>query len=631
MRIIVLIIALALTGLSIGQNFSEETLRAQLDSVSMNHPGLNNKLQLNVNSLQLSELVNSVALENNLNISIDPGLNQQISYNFYDAQVKDMLVFIYLNFPVEIDFVGSIISVRKRKKKSPSKPLPKLLDVKYNPSNKFLSLNLKNDTLWRVAEELTKATNENYVVDPLIRKNVVNAYFMNRPSEQVLEMFAQANGLEVIKETDFFRIKSKPEDKENPQNIGRGKKKGSKYQPSNANGDFTLVKNNVGALDIFAQNVQLADLIQAAAQESGVNYIVFSALKGTANLDVKDIRFEELVEKVFKGTTYSMKVDNDVYLIGENKQDGLRITEMVRLENRTIESVKAAIPNELTTGIEVLEFIELNGLILTGGKDKVDQLKRFIASIDLVVPMVQIDVMILFSSKSAGINTGIAAGVKDEPTPTQGTLLPGVDLSLGAQSINSILQAINGFGVVNLGQVASNFYVSLSAMEENGIVDIESTPKISTLNGHEATISIGQTTHYQQTQINVTTSIQNQGVYQSDTWKPIDANLNVTIKPFVSSDEHVTLTVSVEQNDFSGQSGTTAPPDLTTRSFKSMIRVKNGEMILLGGLEEKEKKDIGSGIPILSRIPILKWFFSSKTKSKEKSKLHILIRPVVTY
>ena len=62
-----------------------------------------------------------------------------------------------------------------------------------------------------------------------------------------------------------------------------------------------------------------------------------------------------------------------------------------------------------------------------------------------------------------------------------------------------------------------------------------------------------------------------------------------------------------------------------------MIRVKNGEMILLGGLEKKRKSDSGSGVPILSRIPILKWFFSSRKKDKSKSKLHILIRPIVTY
>jgi len=631
MKLIVFIIGLLISMTLSAQKFSEETLRTELDSISLKHPGLNNKLQLNVNSLQLSELINSVALENNLNISIDPNLNQQISYNFYDAQVKDMLVFIYLNFDVEFDFVGSIISIRKRKPGAPIKQLPKRVDINYNPSNKFLSLNLKNDTLWRVAEELTKKTGENYVVNPAIREKVVNAYFMNRPSEQVLEMFAQSNELEVLKEEDFYTFNLKKEDlqtnKPNIKNNGRG----SKYQLNANNGDFVLTKNPVGTLDIFAQNVPMSDLIQAAAQESSVNYIVYSDIKGSVNLDVKDIRFEELIQKVFQGTSFSMREENGVYLIGENKQDGLRITEMIRLENRTIESVKTAIPKELIADIEVLEFVELNGLILTGGKNKVEQLKRFISSVDVVVPMVQIDVMILFTSKSSGINTGISAGIKDQPTETSGTILPGVDLSLGAQSINSILQTINGFGIVNLGQVASNFYLSLSAMEENGIIDIESTPKISTLNGHEANISIGERTHYQQTQINVTTSVQNQGVYQSDTWTPIEANLSVKIKPFVSADEHVTLTIAVEQDDFSGQIGTTAPPDMTTRSFESMIRVKNGEMILLGGLEEKKKVDTGSGIPILSRIPILKWFFSSKSKVKEKSKLHILIRPVVTY
>jgi len=134
------------------QKFSEETLRTRLDTLAKNHPGLNNKVQLNVSSLPLSELVNSIAFENNLNISIDPNINQLISYNFFDAQVKDVLVFLYLNFEVEYDFVGSIISVEKRLKKA--EPIvvetPNAIDVKYNKSNKFLSLNLRTDTLWQV-------------------------------------------------------------------------------------------------------------------------------------------------------------------------------------------------------------------------------------------------------------------------------------------------------------------------------------------------------------------------------------------------------------------------------------------------------------------------------------------------
>jgi type IV pilus assembly protein PilQ len=99
----------------------------------------------------------------------------------------------------------------------------------------------------------------------------------------------------------------------------------------------------------------------------------------------------------------------------------------------------------------------------------------------------------------------------------------------------------------------------------------------------------------------------------------------------VSADEYVTLTISVEQDDFSGKVDPSSPPNISTQTLESLVRVKNGEVILLGGLERKKNNDSGSGVPWISRIPIIKWFFSSRLKEKEKSKLHILIRPTVTY
>lgn len=631
-EIFILFFSLFLAPLSFAQRFSEESLRNKLDSLAAHHSGLNNQLQLNVSSLQLSELVNSVALENNLNISIDPSLEQRISYNFYDAQVKDMLVFIYLNFEVEYEFIGSIISITTRKEKAAPPKQRSKPDVKYNPANKFLSMDLKNDTLWMVTEEITRITGHNFVLDPSIRDKVVNAYFLNRPYGEVLKMFAESNELVLNEEVNYFSLrKGAPAVVENPVGPNGKPTKPGNYQPDHANGDFILQRNNVGTLDVFARNVDLAQLIQAAADETGVHYILYSDIKGKANLDLTDVRFDELVQRLFEGTEFTMRDENGLYVIGENKNDGFRATELVRLENRTIESVKAAIPKDMLIDVEVLEFNELNGLIITGGQRKIDQLKTFIASIDMVVPMVQIDVMLLYSEKSTNMKTGIEAGVKDTPTATSGTVFPAFDMNLGAGTINGILDAINGFGVVNLGQVTENFYVSLSALEENGVIDIQSTPKISTLNGHEANISIGELTHYQQTQVNVQTSVTQQGVVQTQQWTPIDASLAVKIKPFVSADEHVTLTITVEQNEFAGKASSAAPPDMDKRKFESMVRVRNGEMILLGGLEKKTKLDNGSGVPILSRIPILKWIFSSRTKNKAKSKLHILIRPIVTY
>lgn len=612
---------------SISQNYTEYTLRIMLDSIAIEHPGLDNGLQLNVNSIELSELVNSVALENDLNISVDPSLDQLISYNFFDAQVKDLLVFLYLNFELEYEFIGSIISLKKREAAPPppKEVAPEVIDINYNKANNFLSMNLQSDTLWKVTEEITKQSGKNFVVDPEIRNNVVNAYLLNRPFENVLDMFVKSNSFILTTEEDHYRISKGTTI--TPTAI----KESSAYVFNKRVGNFVLTKNPIGTIDVFANDVNLSELVHAAADETGIHYVIYSNLQGKINLDVKDVRFDELINMAFNGSNYSIREENGVYLIGENKQNGLRITKLIRLENRTIESVKTSIPKELIADVEISEFEELNGLIVTGTQRKVTALNDFLSTIDVVVPMVQIDVMLLYSSKGAALKTGIKAGVKDEPTTTSGEVFPVVDMQLGAGSINTILNAISGFGLVNLGQVSSNFYLQLQAMESNNIIKIESTPKISTLNGHEASISIGETTYYQEVQVNVQTSVTNQGVLESKQWKSIDANLSVTIKPFVSADEYVTLTITVEQSDFSGKVSPESPPNMTTQTFQSVVRVKNGELILLGGLEKKKKSDSGQGVPFLSKIPVIKWFFSSREKEDDMSKLHILIKPTVTY
>ena len=123
----------------------------------------------------------------------------------------------------------------------------------------------------------------------------------------------------------------------------------------------------------------------------------------------------------------------------------------------------------------------------------------------------------------------------------------------------------------------------------------------------------------------------NNNILQSGTWKSTDANLSVSIKPFISTDENVTLTITVEKSSFLGRAGQNAPPGKSTQKFESLVRVKNNEMILLGGLDELRKEDSGTGVPLLSRIPIIKWFFSSRKKAKSDTKLHIFIKPTIVY
>ena len=622
-----------------GQHYTEDQLREQLDSLSKSNKGYSNAVQLNISGLPLYEFVNTLGLDNNLNISVDPSITQPISYNFHDARVKDILVFLYVNFELEYEFVGSILSIKKRAKKEELVIVPKReLDIRFNTANDFLSVNLQNDTLWKVFNKITKLTEKNFVIQPEVREKQLNAFYQNRPYEQVLEMIAKANGLQIDKEKEGeFHIslaqQETPQEKDKNKNTpSKDKNKKKKdHAPGNSNDDLILAKNDNGLLDVYANNVEIAEIIKEATKEAGAHYVLHTNVDGKAQLDLKGVTIDGLLGHLFRNSKYNYLLTDGVYIIGESKAEGVRKAELVRMENRTVENVLSSIPKELMSDVTVSEFLELNGLIVSGNERSIVELRKFLKSIDVVVPMIQIDVMLLYSQKGNSNKTGIQAGLKDKPSTTSGTVYPNYDMTLNASSINDLLSSLSGFGVLNLGKVTDNFYVSLNALESNNIIEIESTPKIATLNGQKASISIGQTTYYQETQVNVQTSVTQSGTIQSKTWKSIDANLSVKIKPLVSADEQITLSISVQQNDFSGKVDPTSPPNMTTQTFESLVRVKNGEVILLGGLDKKTNTESGSGVPLLSRIPVLKWIFGNRSKDKSKSKLHILVKSTVTY
>jgi type IV pilus assembly protein PilQ len=155
-------------------------------------------------------------------------------------------------------------------------------------------------------------------------------------------------------------------------------------------------------------------------------------------------------------------------------------------------------------------------------------------------------------------------------------------------------------------------------------------PKLATLNSHKANMTIGETRYYRIQTQNVVGSI-NTNTLVTEQWNSVQANLSIDITPVVSGNEQVTLDIAIQVADFIGDPPANAPPPSTSRNFTSLVRVLDGEMILLGGMERTSKTESGSGFPILSRIPIIKWFFSSKSKSKSKSISFVFIKPTIVY
>lgn len=625
-----------ITSITLSQSNDFSTIEKKIEQMSETKKGLNEKIRIDISGLTLYDYLTSIASEHELNISVDSNLNEIINNNFFDVEVKDVFLFLIRKYNLEVKIMNSIISFEK-KPPIEIKPPPlvqKEIDLNYNPENDFLSLKLKSDSLPMVAKRITEVSNKNVVLAPDVKDFKVSAYILNRPFDQVMEMMAKSNKLSVDRDENGFyflekNIDNQPKDKEGRRSGNKGK-----VNTPRSSGQLEMSLNNNGYLNVKAYESDLTSIIMQAAELLNVNYFFYDKPKDEiTTFDADSIGFEELLLHIFKGKEFTYKEVDDLFFIGKQGTEGLRVTELVQMENRTIELVLTTLPKELLVGVEVKEILELNGLMISGSKRKLQEVKEFLREIDKVVPLVQIEVLIVQYKKSYDVQTGLQALLGDEgaDVKTQGVLFPTTDVTLNSNSINNLIDSFNGFGIFNLGKVTKRFYANLSALESNSIINLQSTPKIATLSGYEASVSIGETNYYfEQTNRLINSGI-NENILQSGQWKPTEANLSVIIKPYVSKDEQVTLNISVEKSAFLGRAGENAPPDKATQTFQSLVRVRNNEMILLGGLDELDRQNSGTGTPLLSRIPILKWFFSSKRKSRSKSKLHVFIKPTIVY
>lgn len=636
-RITLILLISLFSKLSLAQQ-SQMELDSKLTELAKQKKGLTEILKIDISGLNLKDFVTAIAEQHQLNIDIDSDLNQPITNNFFDVTVKDVLLYIAEKYDLEYGFLNNIITIRKKKEvKIVEKRLPKVIDVSYNPQNDFLSVKIENDTLSAVAKAITEKSGKNIVLSSEIKTAKVSAYILNRPFDQVMDMLAKSNDLVATKdENGFFFLQKNKEPQTSTGSVSQSNSGGKQRQPKpsvDTDGFYDVEINKTGFLNVKANVADAADLLKEAADKLHISYFLYNKPENEkTSLAAENITFDDLLNHIFKGKKYTYKKQNDLYLIGEQITEGLRETELIQLENRSIELVLTSLPKVFTEKLEIKEFVELNGLIVSGAKNILEELKIYLKQIDKVVPMVQIEVIIVQYNKGHDVQTGLKAGLdKLNQGQTGGTLFPTTDVNINASSTNSLIEAFNGFGIFKLGKVTDAFYMNLKILENNSVVNIESTPKIATISGHEAKLAIGETSYYfEQSNRLINNNIGND-ILQSGTWKSTDANLSVSIKPYVSTDENVTLNISVEKSSFLGRVGENAPPGKATQKFESLVRVKNNEMILLGGLDELKKENSGTGTPLLSRIPVIKWFFSSRKKGKSTSKLHIFIKPTVVY
>lgn len=664
-------------------------LKLKLESISIDSPGLNEKADINVNNVLLPDFLRVLAKTHQLNLNINADLNTVIiANNFSNSSVSDVLLFVCKEFDLTINFIGNILSIKKLK--APKEQVKtRIIPISFNKQNELFSIDLQKDTLYVAFKKITDKTGKNLVFEPGLENTKIAAYIKNMPFDSALDKIAFANNLIVTKTRDNFYLF----EKNNSAIIATNTQVERKKRPQKiitANYYFKIKDSVKQVLDVDFENIAIATIIRDLGLDLNINMFTSSPLNKAGLITVKanNISFDLLLDKILENNEFTYKKQDSIYYFGKREDATLRNTVIIPLMHRSIEimsnqggrqrnavesntnysnyssnntrnlttnntnnrqpintnnstkfnsynnKVEALVnilPDEIIKDLDVKIDIELNSFIVSGPSQNIQKFKEFIKYIDKPIPVITIEVMILEVNKSSTVETGINWGLGSEVSNTQGNTFPTTDMTIGASDINKIISNNNGFGSLNLGKVLPNFYMNIKAMEANGNVKVRSTPKLSTLNGHRSSLSIGETTYY---------VVTNQNYYGSQipqaseikNYQPIDAQLAIDLKPLVSGDGQITMEINVIQSSFNGERiDEDAPPGINSREFTSIVRVKDQDLIVLGGLEEKVKNDTGSGVPFLARVPIIKWFFSSRKREDSKKKLVILIKPTVIY
>jgi type IV pilus assembly protein PilQ len=617
-----------------------QLLEQRLTDLSQNVPGLSQKVETSVSNGSLQDFLRGLATTHNLNFNIDPSLTQRITSYFANEKLSTVLIYLARQYDLDFSFTGSIISIMPYRNPLLNQPIPpKELKITYNPSIFALTLDLQDDSLLSIAKKITQLSGKNVVVLPELHGKKITGYIQEMPVSNALEKLAITNSFKLNKTNDnsFVLEPLKPGEEiitnqGFPVNSNFAVRKNSTTgSPFSSSINITQDSAGKKLISLNIVNAPIKDVIKNIADQGGINYFVYSEITGNATAMVQNMEFDRVLGYLFQGSEYTFTNSSDVYLIGKRKDEGLRTYQLIQLKYRSVDSLLAVIPQEIRQNVEIKEFKELNSFLLSGSQPQIKEIEAFVKELDKTVPMVMIEVILMDVRKSKTIETGIKVGVSDS-VRTGGTLIGGggLDFTFGANDINRFIDQIGLNNVFNIGRVSPRFYASLKALESNSNIDLRQTPKLSTLNGHSASLSIGSTRYYAVTTQNVLGSLNPQTIVTQQFY-PVEANLSINIRPFVSGDQQVTLNVDIDISDFLGNTPINVPPPSASSKFQSIIRVKNDEMIVLGGIERNEKSEESSGTPILSKIPILKWFFSTRSKVNAKTVSVVFIKPTIIY
>ena len=421
-------------------------------------------------------------------------------------------------------------------------------------------------------------------------------------------------------------------------------------------------------LTLNFQDIETRAVLQLLADTSGQNMVIADTVGGNVTLRLQNVPWDQALDVVMRNKGLDMRKEGNVMLIGPAAEIAARekqllaarkeVQELAPLRSEFLQVnyakaadlaslIKSGNNNSLLSSRGSVAIDErTNTLLLQDTSDRLADIRRLVATLDIPVRQVRIEARIVIVSDDFSRELGVRFGVNATTTnvggsdgqgfvsnrgldaPDTAVLFPGANDPRGGLEIGEAidrymvnLPAANPAGALALTFLDSDFIVDLelSAAQAEGRGEIVSQPTLVTANQREASIEQGVEIPYQESSSSgaTTTSFKK-------------AVLSLKVTPQITPDNRVILDLVVAK-DSVGQVVPSATggfvPSIDTREIATQVLVNDGQTVVLGGILETERRDAEQKVPFLGDLPGVGHLFKSTTKTDNKDELLIFVTP----
>jgi general secretion pathway protein D len=280
-------------------------------------------------------------------------------------------------------------------------------------------------------------------------------------------------------------------------------------------------------------------------------------------------------------------------------------------------------------------------LVVRGTPDQIALAEKLVGDLDKARSEVIVDVAVMQVSRdkarTLGINPPTSATVALQSNTSTTTTTTGTGTSTGGAATSSTSGTANTINLNRLGNLnATDFTVTINPATATALFSDSSTkiiqnPQIRAVDGQKASLKIGD-------RVPVATGSFQPGIggvginpLVNTQFQYLDVGVNIDITPKVHAGREVTLKISMDISNVTGQSniGGISQPIIGQRKIEHEIRLKEGEINLLGGMLEDSATKSLTGIPGLSQIPILRHLFGQTTTEHRENEIVFALIPHV--